>query len=140
MTREEITVFFARRQGALARRDAVALAADHAEDCVLESPWAGTVKGRAAIEQMHRLWFSAFPDVTFHDEELLIDGNRVAQIATVEGTDIGGFMGLPATGKPFRFPLVFLCTLNEQQIVHERRIYDFTGMMVQIGMLKAKPV
>ena len=24
-------------------------------------------------------------------------------------------------------------------ITHERRIYDFTGMLVQIGVLKAKP-
>jgi hypothetical protein len=24
-------------------------------------------------------------------------------------------------------------------VVHERRIYDFTGMLVQIGVLKAKP-
>ena len=24
-------------------------------------------------------------------------------------------------------------------VVHERRIYDFTGMLVQIGVLKARP-
>ena len=140
MTREEIAVFFTRRRDARARGDAAALAADYAEDCVVESPWAGTVKGRAAIEQVSRLWYTAFPDVAYHDEELLIDGNRVAQIDTVAGTDIGGFMGLPPTGKPFRLPLVYLSTLNERQIVHERRIYDFTGMLVQIGVLKAKPV
>jgi steroid delta-isomerase-like uncharacterized protein len=140
MTREEIAMLFARRRDARARGDAAALAADYAEDCVVESPWAGTVKGRAAIEQVSRQWYTAFPDVAYRDEELLIDGNRVAQIETVAGTDIGGFMGLPPTGKPFRLPLVYLCTLNEQQIVHERRIYDFTGMLVQIGVLKAKPV
>ena len=139
MTREEIIAFFARRQDAFARHDAAALAAAHAEDCMYESPWAGTVSGRAAIEQAHRHWFTAFPDFAFHDEELLIDGHRVAQIATGVGTDIGGFMGLPPTGKRFRLPLVFLCTLNEHQIVHQRSIYDFTGMLVQIGVLKAKP-
>ena len=42
-----------------------------------------------------------------------IDGHRVAQIARVVGTDTGGFMGLPPTGKPFRLPLVFLYTLDE---------------------------
>ena len=25
------------------------------------------------------------------------------------------------------------------QIVQERRVYDFTGMLVQIGVLKARP-
>ena len=139
MTREEITAFFARRLDALARHDAATLAANHAENGIVESPWAGTVSGRAAIEHSYRQWFAAFPDVALQDEELLIDGHRVAQIATVVGTDIGGFMGLPPTGKPFRFPLVFLYTLNEHEIVHDRRIYDFTGMLVQIGVLKAKP-
>ena len=139
MTREEITAFFARRQDAFARHDATALAAAHAEDCKYESPWAGTVSGRAAIEQAHRQWFTSFPDFAFQDYELLIDGHRVAQIGTGVGTDIGGFMGLSPTGKRFQFPVVCLCTLNEYEIVHERRIYDFTGMLVQIGVLKARP-
>ena len=58
----------------------------------------------------------------------------------VTGTDTGGFMGLPATGKPFRLPIVILYTVADGLIVHERRIYDFTGMLVQVGILKAKPV
>ncbi len=31
-------------------------------------------------------------------------------------------------------------TLKDGKVVHERRIYDFTGMLIQIGVLKAKPV
>jgi predicted ester cyclase len=139
MTREEIIAFFARRQDAFARHDAAALATTHAEDGVVESPWFGMVSGRDAIEQAHRHLFTSFPDFAFQDEQLLIDGHQVAQIGTGVGTDIGGFMGLAPTGKPFRFPVVCLCTLNESDIVHERRIYDFTGMLVQIGVLKAKP-
>src|SRR5712691_1107830 len=102
MTRDEMTAFFVRRRNAWARHDVAALVADYAEDCMYESPWAGTVRGREAIEQTHRHWLAAFPDFAFHDEELLIDGHRVAQIATSVGTDMGGFMGLPPTGKPFR--------------------------------------
>ena len=29
--------------------------------------------------------------------------------------------------------------LRDGHIVHERRIYDFTGILVQVGLLKAKP-
>ncbi|MGH9146149.1 MAG: hypothetical protein ACRD1Q_05525 [Vicinamibacterales bacterium] len=29
--------------------------------------------------------------------------------------------------------------LRDGQIVHERRIYDFTGILIQVGLLKAKP-
>ena len=139
MTRDDIMALFARRHDAWVRRDAAALMAEYAEDAVIDSPWAGTVTGREANEQVRRAWWSAFPDQVIHEEELLIDGDRAAQIATLVGTDLGGFMGLPPTGKPFRIPIVFLFTFDDRHIVHERRIYDFTGMMVQIGVLKAMP-
>jgi hypothetical protein len=35
---------------------------------------------------------------------------------------------------------VFLLDVQDHHIVHDRRIYDFTGLLVQIGVLKAKPV
>jgi steroid delta-isomerase-like uncharacterized protein len=142
MTRQDVEDMFARRQQALTRRDSAALAMLHSVDGVLESPTAGgTVHGRHAIEEVYRAWFTAFPDAAFAaDEALLIDGGRVAQRITITGTDTGGFLGLPPTGKGFRVPLVVLCALADHQIVHERRIYDFTGMLIQIGVLKAKPV
>jgi steroid delta-isomerase-like uncharacterized protein len=115
------------------------LTALEAEDCIVESPTAGgIVKGRDAIAVVHRAWFNAFPDTVMTGEQLLIDGDRAAWIVVAQGTDTGGFLGMPATGKPFRLPMVFLCDLKDNRIVHERRIYDFTGMLVQIGVLKAK--
>ena len=139
MTREEIIALFVRRQDALDRHDAATLTDEHADACVLDSPMAGTVTGRAAIAKVYESLFTWFPDLTFTSEQLLIDGDRVAQVATFAGTDTGGFMGLPPTGKPMRVPGVFLYTLDDQRIVHLRTIYDFTGMLVQIGILKAKP-
>jgi steroid delta-isomerase-like uncharacterized protein len=140
MTREEIVKFFDRRREAYARLDAAALAADHAEDSVLESPAAGgTVTGPAEIAKIHRAFFAGFPDVTLDMSDLLIDGDRVVVMATMSGTDTGGFMGLPPTGKGFGFPIALIYTLKNGLIAHERRVYDFTGMLIQIGLLKAKP-
>ena len=139
MTRDEIVAFFDRRQEAYDNLDAKALAAGYADDCLVESPMAGVHKGRAAVEQVFRSVFDAFPDHKTRPDRLVIDGNLVAQTLSLEGTDIGGFMNLPATGKPFRVPAVFLYEFRNRQIVKERRIYDFTGLLVQIGTLKAKP-
>ena len=140
MTREEILAMFTRRRDAYARLDAEALAADHAEDAVLESPAAGgTVNGREAIAKVYRGWFAGFPDVTTDWHDLLIDGDRAVQMGTMSGTDTGGFMGLAPTGRGFSFPIALIFTLKDGRIVHERRVYDFTGMLVQIGLLKAKP-
>ncbi|HUK33921.1 MAG TPA: ester cyclase [Vicinamibacterales bacterium] len=141
MTRQQIESLFAHRDRAIDRRDAHALTALYAEDAIVESPTAGgAVQGRKAIEDVTRAWFDGFPDMTFTSGTLVIDGDRAVSIGEVCGPDTGGFMGLPPTNKPFHLPMVFVCTLSDGVVVHEQRIYDFTGMLLQIGVLKAKPV
>ena len=54
MTTKQIKAFFARREEDMARLDAAALAANYAEDCVVESPIAGLVTGRDAVERVFR--------------------------------------------------------------------------------------
>ena len=140
MTRDEIVALVERCQSALDRHDTAAIAAEHGDDCVMESPTAGgTITGRAAIAGVYKAWFAGFPDLVVTPEELLIDGNRVAQRFTLTGTDTGGFLGVSPTGKPFRIAVVWLCQLGDSEIVHSRYIYDFSGMLIQIGVLKAKP-
>ena len=47
-------------------------------------------------------------------------------------------MGMAPTGKHFSFAAVLICTMRGGQIAHEKRIYDFTGFLLEIGVLKAK--
>ena len=49
------------------------------------------------------------------------------------------FMGIPPSGKIFRFSMVFVLDLRNGRIIRDRRIYDFTGWLVQLGVLRAKP-
>jgi steroid delta-isomerase-like uncharacterized protein len=139
MTRDEIVDFFTRRQELFDDLDAAKLAADYSEDALIESPLAGIHTGPAAAEQALRAVFSAFLDQKVKTERLLIDGDFVAQFVSISGTHVGPFMGLPATGRRFRLNGVFLFQLRNRKIAREQRIYDFTGLMVQIGALKAKP-
>ena len=105
----------------------------------VESPVAGVIHGRAGVAKVYRAWFDAFLDMDAQTEKLLIDGEQVVEVLRVEGTSIGEFMRLPASGKRFHFTAVCLFDLRGQQIERERRIYDFTGLLVQVGVLKAKP-
>lgn len=139
MTRSEIVTLIERHNTAFNRRDVATLTALHADDGVVESQMAGTVEGRGAIGDVYRAWFTAFPDAALEPGDLVIDGERAVQFAVVGGTDMGGFMGVPATRKSFRMPVVFSYTLHDGEIAYERRIYDFTGLLVQIGVLKARP-
>jgi steroid delta-isomerase-like uncharacterized protein len=140
MTREEVASLFDRREAAYDDLDSVTLAADYADDCIVESPVGGRHEGRVAVEEVLRGVFEAFPDIKVRTERLVIDGDHVSQIVHVEGTDLGRFLGMEATGKSFKLPAAFVFEFKGRQIVRERRIYDFTGLLMQIGVLKAKPI
>jgi steroid delta-isomerase-like uncharacterized protein len=140
MTRDEIVAFVERRHERYDDFDAAGLAADYADDVVVESPMSGLHHGRAAAEQALRATFNAFLDLKMTTEALLVDGPLVAHFVTTEGTHVTDLMGAPTSGKPFRLPVVFLYELKDRRIVRERRIYDFTGLLVQVGLIKAKPI
>jgi len=139
VTREEILEFFARRDAAWQRHDFAALAAEHTEDGEVDSPLWGKVKGSKAIQSIYIQWFSSFPDAAYFTEHLLIDGNEAVQFIKMSGTQKGEFCGLPPTGKRFEIRCAFLFFFADDRIVHEFRLYDFTGILLQLGVLKAKP-
>jgi predicted ester cyclase len=138
-THDEIAAIFARRVEAYEDLDAAALAADYADDAQIHSPVTGT-HGKADAERNLRVVFDAFLDLKMTFEPPIIDGMHVALFARAEGTNIGGLMGLPPSGRPFKLTTAFFCELKDGKIVREQRIYDFTGLLLQIGVLKAKPV
>jgi steroid delta-isomerase-like uncharacterized protein len=140
MPRDEIAYLFARRLDAWNRHDAEGLARDHAEEGTLNSPMGGDMRGRANIENFYRALFSSFPDAAFEQPDLIIDGDRVVQVATMTGTNSGGSMSLPPTGKRFSLTVVLIITLRDGQIVSQTAVYDFTRFLIEIGVLKAKPV
>ena len=139
MTREEIATMFGRREAAWRVRDAVALSADHAPDGVVVSPTGGVLEGRADIERVYRVWFNAFPDLVFTTEDLLIDGDRVALLSRLSGSHAGEFFGMAPTHRRIDVACAFIYRLEDGLIAHERRILDFTGVLVQVGVLRAKP-
>jgi predicted ester cyclase len=140
VARAELNVVVHRFLDALRRRDPSGLAGCHALDAVAESPMFATVKGRKAIEDAYCAFFTSFPDATFDDEHIIVDPPHVATFATVNATHQNDFFGLPGTNRHVDFRIARLLRMNEEGLIeHEERIYDFTGILVQIGVLRAKP-
>jgi predicted ester cyclase len=139
MTRDEILALLARRNAAWIARDAAALTALHAPTGAVASPTGGVLEDRDAIERVYRLWLSAFPDLKTHVEAILVDGDRAVEILRFSGTHAGDFFGLAPTRRHVELVMASVMTLADGSITEERRIYDFTGVLVQIGVLKAKP-
>ena len=139
MTREDIVALFARRAEAWRRHDAGALAADHAANSVAESPLQGRLEGRKRIAEGYDYWFKSFPDLTYVMRDLVIDDNRIAQFFGIRGTQSAPFGGIPPTGRRVDFSGVCLFTLGpDDRFIHEQRLWDVSGVLMQLGMLKMK--
>ena len=139
MTREQVVNLVQVMQRAWNARDTALLAAQHAEDSVVHSPIFGTVRGRAEIERTFEDFFRAFADSVFEGQELIIDGTRAAQLFVIEASHTSEMFGVEATHRRFRMQGVLVFELRDGKIISERRMYDFTSFLIQLGVIKAKP-
>ena len=140
VARAELQAIVERFAATWQRRDPAGLAQHHAPDGVAESPMYATLRGRKAIEDAYRAFFTSFPDATFALEQIIIDPPYVVLFSTVNATHQNDFFGLPGTNRRIDFRMARLMTMNDDGLIHhEERIYDFTGLLVQIGLLRAKP-
>jgi steroid delta-isomerase-like uncharacterized protein len=135
----DIPALLEERAQAWRRRDPAALAADYGEDAVVTSPMFPRAEGRAAIEHSFATLFRAFPDWDITFEEPCVTGTRAMQPARVRATHRGDFMGIVGTGRRIEFDCVLILDFQDGMIHRERRIYDFTGMLIQVGVLRGKP-
>lgn len=141
MSSDAIRAFLADFVSAWEREDVQALAACYALECTIESPMFHTVRGRAAVERSYAELFRAFTDQTIRVEETVIGGEdpaRAVVIWTATATHAGEVYGIPGSGKRIDATIAFVLSFRDGLILHERRIYDFTFMLVQLGVLKTK--
>ena len=139
MTRDETIAFFDNHQRAWDARDADALTRNHHADGTVISPIFRTVRGVAEIRESYLSLFATFPDWTFLNHQLLVDGDHVARPFVVAATHAGDLMGVPGSGRRFDVDGVQLFEMKDGLIAYERRYYDFTGMLMQLGVLRGKP-
>ena len=139
MMTDEIRTFVQRHVENMSTHDAVLTACDHAEDGILESPSTGTHRGRGEITQNYERWNTAFPDFEVALDNIVAEDDQAAVFFRLAATHRGDFLGLPATGKRIEFRGVMLLRFENDLIAHERRLYDFSGLLIKLGILRVKP-
>ena len=139
MTRELIIEKLAEHQAGFLARSPEALAATHAPDGTFESPAHGLVSGRAAILEVYRYWYKAFPDFSFHWGSAVIEPPRAAVFWKFEGTTTGPFFGDVRPGTPIRMSGAAEYAFGDEGIISVRHIFDFSAVLVKAGVLKIKP-
>jgi steroid delta-isomerase-like uncharacterized protein len=141
MTHDEIRTFVTRYVEAWERASIPMLGTSFAEDAEVASPMFHTVRGRASIEASFRDLFRALADWKFTVDDIVIDtvgGERAVVIATAQFTHAGDLFGFPGSGRRINNRTVLAHRFESGLIKAETRLYDFTGLMVQLGVLKAK--
>ena len=138
MTRIAIEELLAKQKDAFARRDVEALTALHAQDGTFESPAYGVVTGRAAIRDVYRYWYAAFPDFILAWEAALIDPPRASYFWTFNGA-AGQFFGDVKVGSKISIIGAAEVTCGEDGILAIRHVFDFSGALMRAGVLKVKP-
>jgi predicted ester cyclase len=139
MTHAEIATLLDRHKASFAQRDADALGRDHAEDGNFESPAHGLVRGRDAIVNVYRYWFSAFPDLRLDWSDPIIGNDRAAVFWEFSGTAEGQFFGFAGAGSRVEMSGAADYRFAAGEITSVRHLFDFSGVLMKTGVLKVKP-
>jgi steroid delta-isomerase-like uncharacterized protein len=139
MTRADIERLLQEHREGFLRHDPTALASLHLPDGTFESPAVGVVRGRGAIEGVYRYWFEAFPDLVLTWTSEVIEDDRAMFFWALTGTHAGPFFGLPGSGAKVSTAGAAEFRFAEGGIASVRHVFDFTGVLVAAGVLKARP-
>jgi predicted ester cyclase len=91
----------------------------------------GGLKGFAAT------WRDSFPDWHSTFEELVAEGDRVAERWTGRGTHLGELQGILPTGKRVEAPGSVFYRIVGGKIVEFRGQLDMMGLMQQLGVMES---
>jgi steroid delta-isomerase-like uncharacterized protein len=142
MTSDDIRSFVDRFVRAWEKQDVAALGACYAPDCTVVSPIFHTLRGRAQVERSYNELFRAFANPSIRVDDTVISTEpppRAVIVWTIQSIHVGEIFGMPGTGKRIERTVAYIITFRDGMIVNERRVYDFTNMLMQMGVLKAKP-
>jgi steroid delta-isomerase-like uncharacterized protein len=93
------------------------------------------IKGRDGITQYFAALRAAFPDLTFSIDDHIAEADRVVTRWTAQGTHLGAFQGMPATGKSVRVSGIDVDRIAEGKIVECWMNLDELGLLQQLGMI-----
>jgi steroid delta-isomerase-like uncharacterized protein len=94
--------------------------------------------GTDQIAALFARYLTALPDASIHIERLVGEGHTVVVEWIVTGTHKGLLMGIPPTGKMVTFTGVSIISYRGDLISCAMTIWDFAGVLRQIGLLPSQ--
>ncbi len=100
----------------------------------------GTYRGRDRLLAEFRTLLMAFPDYRMVMDELIVEGNKMAYVARLEGTHLGPYQTadgrtVPPTGKRVALQVVNVRHVRDGKIVKLVNSWDRLSLLTQLGLL-----
>ena len=92
----------------------------------------GTTLDRKQIEDMIRMFYAAFPDLSHKVEDVLEVGGKVVLRATDTATHRGEFQGIAPTGRRVSIGQIAIYRVIDGKIAEVWEEADFMGLMQQL--------
>jgi len=107
----------------------------YATDFVAHSGSSEDLRGINAVRQSMKEEFSAFPDLHYTLDDVVVEGDKVAARYTMTGTHKGEFMGIPATNKKVVVRAISINRIVGGKFVEEWGMFDTLSLMQQLGAI-----
>ena len=91
--------------------------------------------GPAARTEPIRRYHAAFPDLRLDIDELIVAADEVVLRCTFRGTDTGGYVNRPPTGRAVEEWAVSIMHFEDDKVVREWIGADKLGLFIQLGVL-----
>jgi steroid delta-isomerase-like uncharacterized protein len=110
------------------------------EDCVTHQLRSGALaeparRGPQAMKEHVSGWLTSFPDLRFHIEQMIAEGDRVVSQLVMEGTHQGTWMGISPTGKRLDIRMITIHRIVNSKIAEDWVLVESLGFFQQLGML-----
>lgn len=93
-------------------------------------------RGREGVAIVVKALRTAFPDLRYVIEDMVIGSDAVAVRTTLRGTHRGDFFGLPPTGRVVEVSQITIEHFKDGKIIAHRRVTDELALQRQLGVVR----
>ena len=100
-----------------------------------DEPWDEHYDGRDGVRRFYTQLMAALPDLEIDVRQRHVTYEAIVVEVIIRGTHLGGWKGLPATGRRLELPLCGIYTFDaDDRLAGERIYYDRGTVLRQLGV------
>jgi len=107
----------------------------HAVDFIFHPPSLPEMHGIEAYNQFAIMYRTAFPDLRFTSEDVIVAGDKVVERWTSTATHQGELMGIPPTGKWSKTTGISIFRVADGKLAEQWVNWDMLGVLQKIGVI-----